>query len=169
MNKIERFISENKEAFNQSEPPATHFDRMKEQLGITPNRFYRVRYTATVLVLLGIFSLAVIFLAKPAKQLPQNITETQLYYKMLITKKINDLKQKKLISPCQLEQIKTQIAKSQIPASDLFTSAEENPNSDFVINAIIRQYQLQSQIIDNIVTHKYFCSNHKLNKVKFHN
>ena len=161
MNEIERFISENKEVFNQSELPATHFDRMKEQLGITPHRFYRIRYAAAILVLLGIFSVVVIFWAKPAKQLPENIAETQVYYRMLITKKINDLKQKELITPCQLEQIKTQIAESQIPATDLFSSGTENPNSDFVINAIIRQYQLQSQIIDNVVTHKYFCSNHK--------
>ncbi|RKX17710.1 MAG: hypothetical protein DRP35_10460, partial [Candidatus Zixiibacteriota bacterium] len=56
----------------------------------------------------------------------------------------------------------TQIAESQIPETDLFSSGTENPNSDFVINTIIRQYQLQSQIIDNVVTHKYFCSNKKV-------
>ena len=161
MNKIESFISENKEAFNQSEPSAAHFDRMKKRLGLKPRRFYGFRVAAAVLVMLGIFSVAAIFMVKPSNQLPANIAETQLYYKMLITKKINDLKQKKLITPCQLEQIKTQIAESQIPASDLFSSATENPNSDFVINAIIRQYQVQSQIIDNVVTHKYFCNNHK--------
>lgn len=163
MDKLERFISENKESFNQNEPSETHFDKMQKQLIPATRRFSRIRIAAAILVLLGIFSVSIILETKSAKQLPENIAETQLYYRMLITKKINSLKQENLITPCQLKQIETQIAESQIPETDLFSSGTENPNSDFVINTIIRQYQLQSQIIDNVVTHKYFCSNLKQN------
>ena len=125
MDKLERFITENKESFNQNEPSETHFDKMQKQLMSTTRRFFRLRIIATILVLLGVFSVSVILVTKSSKQLPKNIAETQLYYRMLITKKINSLKQEDLITPCQLKQIETQIADSQIPETDLFSSGTE--------------------------------------------
>ncbi len=160
MNSLEKFLKENRNAFDREEPSEKHFANMKHRLGFseTHRKFRGLKYAAVFVGLFAIVTVTGLFLHQ-TKQLPQNIRETQLYYSLLIEQKVNRLQQQKSISDCQLQQIRKEIASSQIPVADFFASAQENPNNDYVINAIIRQYQLQIQIIDNIVTHKYFCRN----------
>ncbi len=164
MDNLEKFIAANHQEFDREQPSGNHLQKMQRKLGLSKFRRrknFLLRYAAVSIILLSVTGIVILW-QQSQNFLPKEIMETHSYYSRLISLKLDSLKKQKAVNDCQIQTIRNQLKNTKIPEKDLLISFAENPDNDFVIDAIIRQYKLQSQIIDNIVTHKYFCKNEKL-------
>lgn len=163
MDSLDKFFQNNRQVFNKAEPSPNHFRTMKHNLGI--NSYIIYQYAAIFII--GILLVTtVIFVQKTKQNIPFSVKETKTYYSWLIQQKLDSLVHQNLIGQCQLNYIKNAINNYQLSEQELYESSKDNTNSDYISKAIINQYHLQLQTIDNVVDHKYFCNNlkHKYNE-----
>ncbi len=159
MDKLDKFIQDNRQSFDSEEPSTGHFDKMQKELGI---RSYVSLYKYAAVLILALFlTTTVVFVKSSAQNIPVTAQETKAYYSWMIQQKLDSLIQQNLISECQLDYLKQTLKNYQVSDEELNESAKENPNSDYISNTIVNQYQLQLQVINNVVDNKYFCNNLK--------
>jgi hypothetical protein len=172
MENLEKFIRENRDEFDTTEPLDGHFERFRERLGSAEenqatgiSRFYFLKVAAIILLFITISVFVFDQAARsvrnrfsketPAAQLPVEITEAMQYYD---AKAISQLSQvRKLASdPVQADLINEDALKEMealdAGTKDLQQSLAENPNNDRIQAAIIQNQQMKEGIMNTIIS-----------------
>ena len=171
MNNIEEYIKQNKHEFDVLEPQKNHFDKMKLRLGYSNNNKIKAitvmfRYASVFLVLL-ITAYFVFFNSRNNNQcLPDNFRETQNYYARLISQKTNELQLNKLPKDEQ------QIINNELVEMDSLYNVNikdicNNPENDFVINSLVKHYEIKLKVINKILFRLNQAKKTKTNNVNY--
>jgi len=166
--KLHKFIKQNFEDLSSEEPLAGHFDRFNGRM----DRFYAKRRHEFRMNLLKIAALAVfVFLAttvfvneyrsfKAQADLINNdnenneLAEAELYYSDLLSDYYNRISHLNFSYDEQekdqvLKELKEMDQQVEVMKNDL----RENPDNEIIISAIISHYQIQLELMDNIIAH----------------
>jgi hypothetical protein len=174
MQRIEDIIKKNKEAFNNDEPRADHFDRFQKKLeGDQKERgegwFERynimlkiaaailifaavstIIYTDTFTYLKNTFTNEIV-----AAELPDEIVEVMQYYNVIADKKINRIDDL-AVSEDEAARVKemalTELQMLEDDRSELETEYALNPNSERIINALLLNQRKRAEILDRIIS-----------------
>ena len=174
MQRIEDIIKKNKEAFNNDEPRADHFDRFQKQLEDDQkergeNWFERyniiVKIDAAILIFAAISTIfytdTFSYLKNTftneivAAELPDEILEVMQYYNVISDKKISQIDDL-AVSEDEATRVKGMALKElqilEDDRSELETEYALNPNSERIINALLMNQQKRAEILDRIIS-----------------
>jgi len=171
MDALEKFMLENRDAFDDAEPSAGHFIRFERKLGALGstsatlwNRSVMLRIAASLLILV---SVALVFayvtkdrLFRASGQesslagLPVEVREAILYYDGRVQDRI--LKIQGLEKSCPGAQNLTAMAETQLQTLDadsheLRQTLSRNPKNEKVLAALIQNEQMKEKILDNMI------------------
>ncbi|MGA2824442.1 MAG: hypothetical protein ABSE72_13075 [Bacteroidales bacterium] len=171
MDKLEKFITENRESFDDAEPLAGHFSRFEEKLdqqkdhsGIAIDKNFFLKIAAGLLILLTVSVYIFDFAAnRISKNLsgeqrsalaPGEIQDAINYYDDAVSSKLGQINKlaccgqdtRKIYSMAS-DEIKTLNANS----AELQKTLSENPGNERIQAAIIQNQQMKEKVINQVV------------------
>jgi hypothetical protein len=172
MGNLEKFIRENREQFDGTEPLDGHLGRFRERLGsveeplaIGTSRFHLLKVAAVILLIISVsvlvFDQGARFIRNrfspetAATQLPGEISEAMQYYDAKAIAQLSQLR--KLTSdPVQADLINEDALK-EMEALDAGTrelqqSLAENPNNERIQAAMIQNQQMKEGVMNTIIS-----------------
>jgi hypothetical protein len=172
MDRLEKFFTENRDAFNGAEPEAGHFDRFREKLEAGAeggrfrlNRFAMLKVAAVILLLITAIAFVFDFGAgRLMNSLATNGTKTLLpgemqdvldYYG---TRNSSQLKEFNKLACCGEE--KTDLNRdvndvmNSLDASttELKQALAKDPDNERLQAALIQNQQMKEQVVDNVIS-----------------
>lgn len=166
MKNLEKYITENRDAFNSLEPSADHFLRFEKKLR-SKGRPKVIRLIAPALkvaamfILVALSSLWVMDNMFPGKKLNGGITlsevspeykEVEIYYTSLINEKYAQIKSFDLNSEeGQKDILMNEIEEMNAIYKSLSQELKSDPNNERIINAMIQYYQMKAEVMNQII------------------
>lgn len=172
MDKLEKYVKEHRDLFEDSEPPAGHFDRFEGKLdsqldnkGFALNRVFLLKIAAGLLILLTVtvflFDIAVRRISKFAqdnisgKELPAELQEAVNYYDDAATIHLGKIQ--KLACCGQDTRNLYSMASGELDALDanateLKKTLKENPDDERVQSALIRNQKMKETVMNNMIS-----------------
>jgi hypothetical protein len=171
MDKLEKFIVENRGLFDDAEPMEGHFNRFREKLEQEPvperfayNRMFFLKIAAGVLVLLTvsvfIFDFAAGRLsdkftgAQIGVAIPAEMQDAINYYDNSASSKLRQIDK---LACCGQDTRKirsmagNELKNLDSDAAELQKALSENPGNERLQAAIIRNYQMKDEVMDQVV------------------
>ena len=171
MDNLEKFVKENRDLFEDNEPPVGHFDRFEEKLdsqfghqNVGINRSFLLKIAAGIIILMTVtvllFDYAAQHISKYAQKnvtgndLPAELQEALTYYDDAAT---NHLEKIQKLACCGQDSRKLySMASGELDALDangteLKNSLKENPDDDRVQSALIRNQQMKETVMNNMI------------------
>ena len=170
MDKFEKYVAENRNLFDDSEPPEGHFDRFRDKLEGQPvariemSRSLLLKIAAGLLILLTvsvfIFDFAMNRIRNnfqnnaSAKELPADLQEAVNYYDGVAASHLNKIR--KLACCGQDSRSLYSMASGELDALDanareLKKACENNPGDERVQSALIRNQQMKETVMNNMI------------------
>jgi hypothetical protein len=158
--RLEDFIKANKEGFDEFEPGADLWSRIEKQLppeakkGHEAKTFslgFVLRVAATVIVVMGISF--IVFLKSVQDKgvdyaaINPEYAKQQMHYASLVESKRNELKQVAQSDPQLYKEFTSEIAKMDSTYNKLNNDLATSPNQELVLQAMIRNLQIQTQVL----------------------
>jgi hypothetical protein len=159
--RLEDFIKANKEGFDEFEPGADLWSRIEKQLPPeapkkretkTFSLGFVLRVAATVIVLMGVSF--VIFLRSTQDKMVDyaainpEYAKQQVHYTSLIETKRSELKAVAQSNPELYREFSSEIAKMDSTYNKLNTDLATSPNQELVLQAMIKNLQIQTQVLN---------------------
>jgi Skp family chaperone for outer membrane proteins len=171
MDKLEKFITENAEHFNDSEPEVGHFERFKEKLGRETGkstfRFRRsmmLKVAAVILVLVTatvlVFDFAADRISKTinaqdaAGTMSREMEDAMNYYDGQTLTRLGEFNR---LACCGDEQVRlNEIAARELNNLDvnieeLKQALQADPQNERIQAALIRNQQMKGEVLDNMI------------------
>jgi hypothetical protein len=171
MDKLEKFIVENRESFNDAEPPEGHFDRFSAKLEreasyerFTGNRMVFLKIAAAILVLLTVSVFIFDFAAdrfrermsgkNTAVTLPADMQDAIQYYDNSAATKFNRIDQ---LACCGQDTRKirmmagNEMKQLDANSAELQKALSENPGDERIQAAIIQNHQMKDKMMNQVV------------------
>jgi hypothetical protein len=171
MDKLEKFVKENHELFEDSEPPLGHFERFEEKLDqqfgpvrVGMNRLFLLKIAAGLLILMTVSVFLFDFAAQrfrdysqntlSGKELPDELQEAVNYYDEVAAGHLNKIH---TLACCGQDSKKLySMASGEMDALDanaieLKKTLKENPGDERVQSALIRNQQMKETVMNNII------------------
>jgi len=170
MDKLEKFIMENRELFDDAEPPEGHFDRFEEKLdqqlaqpGIVFDKYFLLKIAAGLLILFTvsvyIFDFAANHFSRSLSGNPRSaLVSTEMqdainYYNDAASTKLGQINKlaccgqdtRKIYSMASAE-----LRSLNVSSEELKKTLSENPD-ERVQAAIIRNYQMKEKVMNELV------------------
>ncbi len=155
MNNFEKYLQQTQSSLE--EPPAGHLDRFEKKLnsrlsGKTVLLFYRIGYTAAILVLIGVLALRLnsqnheteLILASQGEEM----VESEIYLQQLANEKISQIK----ASGVNSKEFSKVIKEFDESLLNLKKDLLEAPGDKRVVEAVFNTYMLKIETLDNILT-----------------
>ncbi len=171
MDDLQKYVKENRELFEDSEPTEGHFARFEEKLGsqfdhhrLGMNRSFLLKIAAGLLILLTVTAFLFDFAAQKIRNFAQNNTsgkelQTELqeavtYYDNAATNHLNKIQK---LACCGQDSRKLySMASGELDALDanateLKNTLKGNPDDERVQSALIRSQQMKETIMNNMI------------------
>ena len=171
MDSLEKYMKDNRELFEDSEPPAGHFDRFAEKLDqqsvhhqVGMNRSFLLKIAAGLLILLTVTVFLFDFAAQKirnfaqndtsGKELPADLQEAVNYYDDAATNHLNNIQK---LACCGQDSKKLfSVASGEMDALDanateLKKTLKGNPGDERVQSALIRNQQMKETVMKNML------------------
>jgi hypothetical protein len=170
MDKLEKFITGNRDAFDDAEPMAGHFSRFEEKLKgeETPSypfsRTFLLKIAAGILVLLTVSVYIFDFAAHRATRsfaaeslgatVPSEVQDAINYYDDAATSKFVKIRK---MACCQqdttkiIAMAKREMNRLDASAADLKKAYDENPGDERVQAAMIQNHQMKEKVMNEMV------------------
>jgi hypothetical protein len=158
--RLEDFVLQNREEFNTREPdPSLCFKINRENTLEKKNkRLVWLRYAAAVAVIFASFSAGIYYLSgagsgsdKIYGDLYEEILETEAYYSSVVNQKYNELEPYLSSSP----ELKNELDYDLNELDDIYLELKEdlkdNVGNPEVIDAMIRQYRMKVEILEQLL------------------
>ena len=160
--RLEDFIQANKDAFDDLEPGADLWSRIEKNLPAaggavkkheakTFSLSFVLRVAATIIVVMGIgFA---VYLRNEKKDginlaaINPEYAKEQVHYASLVQNQRNELKAMSKSDPELYQEFSTEIAKMDAVYKKLNSDLATTPNQEFVLRAMIRNLQVQTQVL----------------------
>jgi len=168
--KLKQFIEDNREAFDTESPDPQLFKKLKKDItgDNKIKRIYAVNPLRWAAAIAGLIILSVVFYYTLQKNDENEITTTQLpvnteeagipdpsyakqiwHFKELIGLKQTELKQLEKEQPALYHQFVGDINQLDSAYRILKTTLSENPNTEILLEAMIQNLQLQSDLLNH--------------------
>ena len=165
MNKLEKYIRENRERFDAFEPSGGHMDRFRSRLAPARVSFLsRIPYglkVAAVLVLVALSSILVYeggrqWLTTSRQQtipelLPGDYGEARIYYTSLIREKYREIDRLDVSDPEGKEILLKELSEMDRLFNALMKDLKTNPSDERILAAMISHYQLKLEVMGRII------------------
>lgn len=166
--KLEKFVNQNREAFDEFEPPAHLFTQIakevdKQKKPAQKNRFlyYTQRVAAAIIIALAAYGVTDIVMnlrstqtqmAEVQKVSEENteLGEAMLYYATQVNSKRIELEEKAQQYPEILEEIKTEFDELDHEYQNLEEDLKEDVSNQMVIEAMIRNAKIKLEILEEM-------------------
>lgn len=190
MDKLEKYINDNLDLFNDQEPNEGHFDRFAEKLAqkkilsqeetkktkvINMRSFYNGLKAASVIILLALSSLWIkdnVFKQKEVLLLGSvspEYKEVEYYYVNQINNKFASLKEcDNINSEKQKNELVKELKEMDEVHKQLAKELKANPNDERVINAMINHYKLKLEVMNRIINQLELLNSNNTSKNKNH-
>lgn len=161
---LEKFVTENREAFDNADPAPRIYDQVKAKLSANPGRQIWKRpvfQAAAVLVMILLAAVIYRVVEKPSQEtLPEEIvydetvigdpvyTKQIYHFRELIGLKQDELKQLEKEYPQLYQQFVGDINQLDSSYQALKLNLPENPNREILLEAMISNLQLQSELLN---------------------
>ena len=158
--KIEQYIKNNRNYFDDDLPNEDHFEKFQTKLKrntINNYSFFNVIKIASVAVaamLITVFIYEFIIINKaPTKEISQEIREVKMFYTSQANQKIIEIN-KFDIQDTELEKDLFQKEFKEIDSlcTILENELKTHPDDERIINAVINHYQLKAEVLNQILT-----------------
>lgn len=163
--RIEQFISSNRDAFDEQQPSSNVWNQIDRKLSPRSSviKMNFMRWAVAAMLLLTIVSATVWILSKPSKQSEQLATNTSediikeidpnyakevYHFTQLIEIKQNELKQIGKDQPELYSQFMKDITRLDSSYNSLKSELPLNPNREQLLEAMIENLQLQSDLLN---------------------
>jgi hypothetical protein len=161
--RLEDFIKANKEQFDDLEPQAELWSRIEKQLPVpeimpkkreekTFSLGFVLRVAATVIVVMGISFLIFLRSIKPEgvnlAAINPEYARQQVHYASLVETKRTELKQIARTNPALYNEFSKEIAQMDSTYKSLNHDLATSPNQELVLQAMIRNLQIQTQVLN---------------------
>ncbi len=164
MSELEKYIKENKEAFD-SKPLAGHFDRFSERLDQLPSgkkvslfpRLLKVAAIAVLVVLSSLWTYEKVFQHSSENgislgDVSPEYREVEHFYKQQINIRYDEINSDHLFTDSTQKRI---VLKELSEMDSIYNCMKEdlktNPNDERVINAMIEHYRLKVEVMNNLL------------------
>ena len=171
MSHLEKFIRDNKDAFNQDSPKTGHEDRFQEKLKNfepqTPKKHVHIWLKIAAVGLLLIVSSIVVFTIYPDNSNHTNAAEEQMslgevsseykevetYLKGNLDNKIQEFEQLQCpTGDVEKEEIRKELKALDTVYQELQQDLKHNPKNERIINAMINTYQTKIEILEQVIS-----------------
>ena len=165
MKKLEDIIRNNKEKFDDLEPAEGHFERFQSKLNNYNNKSsfslsYKFVLKVAVVGLLVVLSSLWLYDNIYDNQSTQQIVvendtsefrEAQLYYSSMVDRKYNQIQDFEFRSKKQKKMLLNELKAMDSVYYSIKQDFKENPNDPRVMNALIRHYQLNLDVMTQVL------------------
>jgi hypothetical protein len=167
MKNIEKYIIENRDAFNSMEPEEGHFQRFEHKLKKRGGTARIVQLVAPVLKIAAIFvlvamsSLWIIDNFFTESTSPQGVSlsevspelrEVEIYYTSMINEKYSEIKSIDLNSDeTQKDMLLKELDEMNSVYNSLKLELKNSPSNERIINAMIQYYQMKAEVMEQIL------------------
>jgi hypothetical protein len=172
MDKLEKFVKENRDIFDENEPSIGHFDRFEEKIDTRfghqkagMNRSFLLKIAAGLIILMTVtvflFDFAARQISKYAqnnsqgKDLPVELQEAVNYYDDAASNHLNKIRK---LACCGQDSRKIySLASGELDALDANTvelrnTLKENPGDDRVQSALLRNQRMKETVLNNMIS-----------------
>jgi hypothetical protein len=171
MDRLDKFIGENRELFNDSEPDPDHFNRFRERLGqesgtagFMMKRNQMLKIAAIIIVFITttvfVFDLGVKRFSKSIaadnseKGLTDEMENAMNYYDGLTVNRLGEFNK---LACCGEEKVRlnsmvsSELNKLDKNISELKQILKDNPDNERIQAALIQNQQMKNQVLDNMI------------------
>jgi hypothetical protein len=172
MSEIQKFIRENREKFDDSEPLSGHFERfaarLNEQPAMQPRTSHRspvLKVAAIIVVLISVSVFIIDFATREIRErfaiddnsneLPAEIREAMQYYENQSNTKIATMHQlaaNRQDADALNASAFNEIRSLDATTSELKKSLAENPGNERILDAIIQNQQMKETMLNTIIS-----------------
>ncbi len=152
MSNIEDIIKNNRSTFFDEDPPVGHMERFQNKL--SGNHWLRpLMKVAAVVVLLMSISLALYYQnvdnELSLESISTELAETEYYYQSVLKKKL--IRVEKMLNDEQFKKVKSELMSMDKNYLYLKEDLKLNPNDQRIIHAMINNYQLKIELLQQIM------------------
>ncbi len=164
MNKLEKYIRDNRNKIDDFEPSGEHFEKFRSKLSPAPHPFYSHipdwLKVAAVLIFVAVSSILVFEQAQKyyAKQqeplreiLPGEYFEAQVYYTSEIKEKYSEIDRLNTLDPERNKILFTELKEMDRMLQSLLADLQANPSDERVLSAMISHYQMKLDVMGQII------------------
>jgi hypothetical protein len=172
MDKLEKFVKENRDIFDENEPSIGHFDRFEEKLDTRfgyhktgMNRSFLLKIAAGLIILMTVtvflFDFAAQHISKytqnngQGKNLPAELQDAINYYNDAASDHLNKIQK---LACCGQDSHKIySLASGELDVLDANTAElrntlKENPGDDRVQSALLRNQRMKETVLNNMIS-----------------
>ena len=165
MEKLEQFIKENREMFNQTEPPEGHFERfesrlLKKRRKTRMRELYRISRVAAVVLLLITTSLLIYQQLSPKPSQPlslgdlsQEMADVEFFFISQVNRMTQTIRE---YPTPDNEAIKAEMLRELENRDSVYTHLQkemgEFPGEERIVRAMIQYYQTKLLVVQRILT-----------------
>jgi len=170
MDKLEKYIQDNRHEFDMQEPQEGHMDRFAQKLQaqdtqkpkvIQMKTFWQISKVASIIILVFISGLWVrdnVFSSKETvlSEISPEYKEVEYYYNTQINTRLVQIKETDVIEDKQQKELLLkELEEMDSIYTQLSQELEANPNDERVINAMISHYKLKLNVLNKILDQLY--------------
>lgn len=163
MSNIEDIIRKNKSSFFNEDPPAGHLDRFQQRLSNKNHFLWPVLRVAAIVVLILSISLALYYqdVARDisVSTISTELAETEMYYQSMLNHKLNHVKN--MLNDQQYTSIKQELKVMDRNFHYLKEDLKLNPDDQRIIHAMINNYQLKIELVQQVIDQVKYNNNIK--------
>ncbi|MFC2079948.1 hypothetical protein ACFLRQ_00575 [Bacteroidota bacterium] len=158
--RLEDFVLKNREQFDVREPDPSLWLKINPENkgGHKKNRIMWFRYAAAVAFIFASFSAGIYFLSGSGSEaeklygdLYEEIRETEAYYSTMVNQKYNELQPYITSSPNLKNELDFDLNELDEIYLELKEDLKENAGNPEVIDAMIRQYRMKVEILEQLL------------------
>ncbi len=181
MDELEKYIRENRDAFDLAEPREGHFERfagkMEKTAGTTSPFRWRYFLQAAVIAVLVILSSLWIYdrVSGPPdghrmitlSDISAEYREAEIFYTSMINRKYEEIKSFDFHdNSLEQEMLLNELSEMDAVYRSLQEELSSEKGNQMIINAMIRHYQLKLEIMSRIIDHLYEIKNGEQSKTE---
>jgi hypothetical protein len=159
--RLERFISENRQDFETHEPSEEVWEKVRRSAGISRTSVPGWLKVASVLILVCIAMSAAWFLGagtnrstarleKAEESIPE-LKEAEIYYNGMIYQKLNEIEPHLTIYPGLMDELTTDFSNLDSIYSDLRNDLKDRVCTEEVVQALIQNYRIKLQMLEELL------------------
>lgn len=159
MSNIEDIIRSNTNSFFNEDPPSGHLDRFQQRL-LNKNHFiWPLLRVAAIIVLVLSVSLALYYQDVTIGTISSEMAETEMYYQSILDQKLNYVKN--VLNDQQYTSIKQELKVMDKNFLYLKEDLKLNPDDQRIIHAMINNYQLKIELVQQVIDQVNYNNNIK--------
>lgn len=168
MKNLDNIIRNNKDRFNEMEPPEGHMERFQQRLEKYNKKSptLHVSFSAGIILKAAVVSILVVLsslwvyehINEPdqpqqivLKEASPEFREAQIYYSSMVQKKYSQIKDFNFKNSEQKEMLLQELNTMDSIYVNIKKDIKEHPNDPRVLNALIRHYQMKLDVMNRIL------------------